>query len=153
MNIFIKFRGLQRELVCRVHPSQPWHWRAAHQGGLGLDGRDVVKSFAPMLPAETWSRALLPRCHRTAGPPSSEPEVSYAAHVRYEGSAARVQKSEARMLCQQTPRRHPPLHGLEMWRTASPGRRYGLVGIGSSTVVLYVISLEPPSPLRPRAQG
>ena len=94
MNIFIKFRGLQRELVCRVHPSQPWHWRAAHQGGLGLDGRDVVKSFAPMLPAETWSRALLPRCHRTAGPPSSEPEVSEAAHARYEGSGAACTKGK-----------------------------------------------------------
>ena len=47
---------------------------------------------------------------------------------------------------------HPPFHGSDI-RTASPRRRYGLVGIGSSTVVLYVDSLEPPYSAFVWAQG
>ena len=41
------------------------------------------------------------------------------------------------------PRTHPPFQGSDI-RTASTSRRYGLVGIGSSTLVLYDDSLEPP---------
>ena len=44
----------------------------------GLDGRDVVRSFAPTLPAETGLRALLPRCHGTAWSSSPEPEAADA---------------------------------------------------------------------------
>ena len=117
------------------------------------DGRDGLQHCAGPYARPMQSLALVCRSSRLAlpgHPPCTvelAPDMLRGLRVLSSEPVARcdVMKEQRRVLLRKKGRRAglfmDTAHRSLAWRlrTASPRRRYGLVGIGSSTVVLYVI--------------